>query len=137
MSSTTYLLEEDTTPYLWSGDYTTLLKYGGDKFEEINKLRDLLTGKFRIVLKLSDIKNNLYINGKPCLVRREKFKSITVYPNTKILKGIDNGYGGSNSYPHISFKDGSCEVEVITDGFPHFEIDKYRMKIEILNFERL
>ncbi len=137
MSDETYLLEKDTLPYLWSGDYAPLLKHGGDKFDKINELRKLLTGKFRIVLKLSDIQDNLYVNGKPCLVRKGKFKNITVYPNVKILEGTDNGCGGSNSYPTISFKEGFCKVEIITNGFPHFELNTYRMKIEILEFEKL
>lgn len=137
MSSTTFMLEKDTPPYLWAGKYEPLLKHGGNKFELINQLRDLLTGKFRIVLRLSKIKSNLYVNGKPCLVRKGKFKRITVYPNVKLLKGTDNGVGGSNAYPNISFKEGFCEVEVITNGFPHFELDTYTMDIEILEFERL
>ena len=55
MSAMTYLLDRDTPPFLWSGDYTPILKHGGNKFEIINELRNLLTGKFRMVLRLSKI----------------------------------------------------------------------------------
>lgn len=137
MSSTTYMLEKDTPPHTWSGTYDPLLRFGGDEFPLINELRDLLTGKFKIVLKLSKIQNNLYINGKCCLVRKNKFQPITVYPNCKILEGTDLGVGGSNAYPCLSFKEGYCIVEVITDGFPHFQLQQYKMKIEILKFEKL
>ena len=137
MSATTYCYDRDTPPYTWAGKYDPLLRFGGDKFELINELRNLVTGKFKIVLKLSNIQDNLYINGKPCLVRKRKFESITTYKNVKLLKGVDYGSGGSNSYPHISFKGGSCVVEVITNGFPHFELDTYKMKIEILHLNKL
>lgn len=131
------MLDRDVPPFTWDGNYDPLLRYGGNKFKEINKLRDILTGRFRIVLKISEVMSNLYVNGKPCLVRKGKFKKISVYPNTKIIKGTDMGYGGSNSYPHISFKEGECTVEIITDGFPHLQLKTYQMKIEILEFERL
>ncbi len=133
----TYLLDRDTPPFLWSGDYTPILKHGGNKFEIINELRNLLTGKFRMVLRLSKIQSNLYVSGKPCLVRKHKFKEITVYPNVKILEGTDAGVGGSNSYPCISFKEGYCVVEIITNGFPHLELKTYEMNIEILEFEKI
>jgi hypothetical protein len=130
-------LQIDETPFIWNGTYTDILKNGGNKFEEINKLRDLLSGKFRLMLKLTDIFGNLYVNGKPCLVRKNKHKPITVYPNVKILEGTDSGWGGSNKHPRICFKEGYCVVEVKTDGFPHMELDTYEMKIEILEFERI
>lgn len=135
--TTECLLERDTTPYLWSGDYTPILKYGGDKFPIINELRELLSGKFRLVLKISKIMDNLYVNGKPCLVRKNKQSPITIYRNCKILKGTDTGYGGSNKYPCISFKEGFAIVEIITDGFPHLEINHYRMDIEIIELTKL
>lgn len=137
MSANTYMLEKDTPPFIWSGKYDPILRHGGTKFPLINDLRNLLTGKFKIVLKLSNIIANLYVNGKPCLVRKSKFGPITVYPNVKILEGTDDGCGGSNNYPNISFKEGYCKVEIITNGFPHFELDTYRMNIEILEFEKL
>lgn len=137
MSSTTYLLERDTPPYLWAGKYEPILKHGGNKFALINELRDMLTGKFKLTLKISEIQANLYVNGKPCLVRKNKFSPITVYKNTKIIKGKDAGQGGSNNYPHISFKGGEAIVEIETVGFPHLELDTYRMKIEILSIEKL
>lgn len=135
--SKTYLLERDTAPYMWTGDYTPILKFGGDKFPLINELREMLSGKFRLVLRISNIHANLYVNGKPCLVRKNKYSPITVYPNCKIIEGIDAGCGGSNAYPNISFKGGTAIVEVITDGFPHLELKHYRMNIEILNIEKI
>lgn len=137
MSAETYLLERDTTPYMWTGDYTPILKFGGDKFPLINELREMLSGKFRLVIKISNIQSNLYVNGKPCLVRKRKGSPITVYPNCRIIEGEDLGYGGSNNYPNISFKGGSAVVEVITNGFPHLELNHYRMHIEILELSRV
>ena len=136
-TSTTHILERDTPPFQWVGTYTDILKNGGDKFPILNTLRDLLSGKFRVVLKVTDARSNLYVNGKPCLVRKSKFEPITVYPNCRIIEGDDLGYGGSNSYPHIAFKKGYAIVEVFTNGFPHMELDRYDMKIEILELEKL
>lgn len=137
MSAETYLLERDTAPYMWAGDYTPILKFGGDKFPLINQLREMLSGKFKLVVRISNIQSNLYVNGKPCLVRKRKCSPITVYPNCKIIEGEDLGYGGSNNYPNISFKGGSAVVEVITNGFPHLELNHYRMRIEILELSRV
>lgn len=137
MSAVTYLLERDTPPYMWTGDYTPILKFGGNKFPLINELREMLSGKFKLVLKISKIQSNLYVNGKPCLVRKKKTSPITVYPNCKIIEGIDAGSGGSNQYPTISFKGGTAIVEVITNGFPHLELKVYSMDIEILELTRV
>jgi len=89
------------------------------------------------VLKISKIRANLYVNGKPCLVRKSKFGAITVYPHCKILEGVDAGCGGSNNHPNISFKKGYAIVEIITTGFPHLELNLYNMDIEILELERV
>lgn len=135
--SQTILLDRDTTPYMWSGDYMSILKHGGNKFPLINQLREMLSGKFRLVLKLSDIRSNLYVNGKPCLVRKRKNDPITVYPHCKIIEGVDAGSGGSVKYPNISFKGGTAIVEVITDGFPHLELNHYSIAIDIMELERI
>lgn len=137
MSSTTHMLERDMPPFIWAGSYDSILRYGGDKHPLINELREVLSGKFIIVLKLYEINSNLYVNGKPCLVRKRKQDKITVYPNCKIIEGTDLGYGGSNSYPHISFKEEYAVVEVTTNGFPNLELNTYNMKIEILDLRRL
>jgi hypothetical protein len=136
MSATTYLLERDTTPYLWAGDYTPILKYS-DHIPLVQELKELLTGKFKLVLEISNIQSNLYVNGKPCLVRKKKKSPITVYPNCRIIEGDDLGYGGSISYPCISFKKGFAVVEIITNGFPHLELETYRMKVKILELIKL
>ena len=130
-------MDKDTPPYTWVGKYDPLLRHGGTDFPLINQLRDLLTGTFRIVLRISKIQDNLYINGKPCMVRRNKFDEIYVYPNCTIIKGTPTDSGGSNNHPRISFKEGEATVEVITKGFPHFELETYKMQIEILEFEKL
>lgn len=135
MSATTHMLERDLVPYLWNGDYTPILKHGGNKFPILNQLRKILSANYKIVLEISNIHSNLYVNGKPCLVRKSKFAPITVYPNCKILKGTNYGLGGSNSYPCITFKEGKATVEVITTGFPHLELKLYRMDIKILTLE--
>lgn len=127
----------DTPPFIWAGSYDSLLRYGGDRFPLINELRNLLTGRFRLVLKLSNIRSNLYVNGKARLVRHGKFKPIWVYSGTKIIEGTDAGYGGSNTYPCLSFKEGYCIVEVIVEGFPTLDLNMYDMKIEIIDFEKL
>lgn len=137
MSSTIHSLDRDVPPYLWQGSYASILKNGGTKFQLINQLRELISGQFRIVLKISKIESNLYVNGKPVLVRKHKHDKITLYPNVKILEGTDANVGGSNNYPHISFKEGYCVVEIITNGFPQLELDTYKMNIEILELEKL
>lgn len=123
-------------PYIWAGQYVSILK-NGDSFPYIKNIKESLSGRFRIVLKLTEIRSNLYVNGKPRLTRKSKFSPITVYKNTRIIEGTDAGIGGSNGYPNISFKEGYCIVEVITEGFPHMELDTYKMKIEILEFDKL
>lgn len=125
------------TPFLWVGSYEDILKYGGTAFPPINELRALLSKSYRIRLKLSDIRANLYVNGKACLVRKGKFQPIIVYPGVKIIEGTDIGYGGSNSYPHIAFREGFCIVDVDTIGFPHLELKTYRMSIEIIDLKSL
>ena len=125
MSSTTYMLDADKPPFTWAGDYDNLLRNAGTDFPDINTVRDLLSAKYRMVLRLSEINGNFYVNGKPCLVRKRKNAAITVYPNCKILEGKPLKYGGSNSYPNISFENDYCIVEVITKGFPHFELKYY------------
>jgi len=40
--SENYLLARDMPPFTWTGDYTPILKHGGDKFPLINELREML-----------------------------------------------------------------------------------------------
>lgn len=122
---------------MWNHPYQSILNYDGKQFDLIDQFKSLMLGKFRIVLKISNIQSNLYVNGTACVVRDKKFGPIKVFPNTKILVGTDFGSGGSNTYPNISFKEGYCIVEVITDRFPDLDLKTYGMDIEILEFEKL
>lgn len=128
----------DETPYgVWAGYYDDIFRLSGNRFECLNEIRALLSCKYKIVLKLSNIHDNLFINGKARLIRTSKFSPIKILNDTKIIKGTPLSFGGSNSSPHISFKENEVIVEVITQGFPNMEMRKYNLTIDILNLEKL
>lgn len=122
-------------PYLWAGDYKSVLN-NGKGIPLVDELRELLSGTFIVKLKLTNIRSNLYVNGKACLTRKAKNSPIQVSSNVKVLEGEPAMSGGSNSYPHISFKEGYCVVEVTTHGFPHLDLKSYDLNVEILEIEK-
>ena len=130
--------EWDKTPkYEWAGYYDDIFRFGGDKFECLNVIRDLLSQRYRIVLKLTNIRDDLFVNGKARLIRNSKFAPVKVLNDTKIIKGTPLSWGGSNSHPHISFEEDEVIVEIITKGFPNMEMKRYNLNIEILELEKI
>ena len=130
--------EHDKTPYgEWAGYYDDIFRFGGDKFECLNIIRDLLSQRYRIVLKLTNIRDDLFVNGKARLIRNSKFAPVKVLNDTKIIKGTPLSWGGSNSHPHISFEEDEVIVEIITKGFPNMEMKRYNLNIEILELEKI
>lgn len=131
------MLKRDYAPNGFAGKYKPILRYTKTEIPLISQLREMLEGKFIIKMRIWDINQNLYVNGKPCIVRKWKRKPITIYPGTKLLKGTPMPYGGSNQYPRMTFKEDEIIVEVETDGFPHLDLDSYQMKVEILSLEKI
>ncbi len=140
MGATTYMLERDLPPHHFDSTYQSILKSAPDSIALVKQLREMVTGTFVTLMRLSNIgpaNVQLYVNNKPCLVRKRKNAYITVYPGTTIVMGTDTGSGGSIQYPAIAFKEGVALVEVITDGFPHMDMNMHNMTIEIIGLDRI
>ena len=105
--------------------------------EVVNDLKKILEAKYRIVLKLKNIKHNLYINDMPCFVRNSKYAKIKIADNCKIIEGEDAGSGGTNTYPCLSFVGGVAIVEVITNGFPVITSLLYEFEYVILDIGKI
>lgn len=119
------------------GGYREVIKYGNLESPLVKEFIDLMSGKFKIVLSLSNIKANIYVSGKKCITRSNKFKKVRIWEGCKILKGQALPSGGSNSWPHATFKNGTCVIEVTTDGFPRINTHNYEMDIEIISIEKI
>ncbi len=133
---TQYKNSDDYLPYLWNGDYQTSLKYL-QGFEVAEMLKKIITGKFFLKIKFSNIRSNIYLNGKPIIIKRNRKEYPSFVNGCKLVEGTPHKYGGSNKYPHPSFEEGYCIVDVTCTGFPAFSEWESQYKVEVLIFQKI
>jgi hypothetical protein len=133
---TQYKHSDEYIPYLWDGNYKTSLKYL-DGFKEAEILKEAISGEFYMKVKFSEIRNNIYLNGKPIIYKPSKGTFPGFINGCKLLSGTPEKFGGSNKYPHPVFKEGFCIVEIVSKGFPCFSEWEHQYKVQVLEFRKI
>lgn len=105
----------------------------------IEALNKELFAQYKCIFKFKDRgynNSNIYIN-KPLAWRKNKFSKIEFNKGVKLIKGTPTESGGSNNHPRISFKEGFCILEFISDGIPCLSATSGWIIDEIILFEKI
>lgn len=128
----------NSPPFNWSWTYESILDNWPQDNPCIMELRNILDHRYHMTLKVSEFGSYwVWINGVHTIRRMEKFWPVTFSDNCKLIFGTPTKVWWSIKYPTPGFEEWYCIIEVITDSFPHMDLDLYRNKIEILSLKKI
>ena len=105
--------------------------------EIFQDLRDKLLSTYEVIAEFTHLGYNgdsIICNDQKLVIRRDKFKPVTLGKNVTLLNGKFASQGGSNKWPSIGYKGQTVRLKFISYGLPVVDdINGWNIKVIELN----